>query len=98
MIHPDLSYALQGGLFTVQNGVGLGRPEEVYHQAFTIWLKRNGFHYISKPPYPLRYDGEIVHTLFPDLIVEDNIVIELKAKARKLQAGDWVQIINIVFR
>ena len=94
LIYPELSYKIQGGLFKVQNEVGIGRPEEVYHQAFKIWLSQNDILFQSKPPYPLHYKGELVHKLYPDLIIEDKIIIELKAKPRELLAGDWVQIMN----
>ena len=38
MLYGDQTKVLRRGLFDVQNGVGLGRHEEAYHQAFKVWL------------------------------------------------------------
>lgn len=94
IFYPKLSYLLQGGLYFVQNEVGIGRPEEAYHQAFKLWLDENDISYVSKPPHPLTYCKQVAHTLFPDFVIEDKISVELKAKPRFLQSGDWVQILN----
>lgn len=85
---------MQGGLFFVQNEVGIGRSEEIYHQAFKMWLDENDIPYASKPPHPLMYRTQVAHTLFPDFVIEDKLSIELKARPRFLQSGDWVQIMN----
>lgn len=94
IIYPKLSYTLQGGLYFVQNEVGIGRPEEAYHQAFKLWLEEKGIPYASKKPHPLTYRSQVAHILYPDFVIDGKITIELKAKLRFLQAGDWVQIMN----
>lgn len=94
IVYPKLSYLLQGGLYFVQNEVGIGRPEEAYHQAFRMWLEENDIPYTSKNPHPLTYRNKVAHILYPDFVIDDKITVELKAKPRFLQAGDWVQIVN----
>jgi GxxExxY protein len=94
ILYPKLGYLLQGGLYFVQNEVGIGRPEEAYHQAFRIWLEENDIPYASKKPHPLTYRGQVAHTLYPDFVIDKKITVELKAKPRYLQSGDWVQIMN----
>jgi len=98
MIYEDQTALLRKGLFDVQNEVGLGRREEVYHKAMALWLKREKIPYTSKEPHPLLFDSEIAHTLYPDFVVWDKITIELKAVPRRLQDSERVQIFNYLKR
>ena len=78
MIYEDKTSLIRRGLFDVQNEVGLGRKEEVYHHAFHSWLMEQDIPYFSKKPHPLMVHGEVAHVLCPDFVVWDCISIELK--------------------
>lgn len=92
MIYESQTLLLRKGFFEVQNEVGLGRHEEVYHQALALWLKSENIPHTSKEPYPLLLAGETAHTLYPDFVVWDKITIELKTVTRRLQDPEHVQI------
>jgi len=94
LIEKDKTYLVRKGLFHVQNHLGLGKSEEVYHQAFKQWLSNNGIPFQSKPPQTLFVDTEPVHTFHPDFILWDSLVIELKSRPRRFTDKDWVQITN----
>ena len=79
MIYEDKTGLIRRGMFDVQNEVGLGRKEEVYHQAFHSWLKEQAIPHFSKKAHPLQLGGEVAHVLCPDFIVWDCISIEMKA-------------------
>jgi len=94
MIYQEKTRTLRKGLFEVQNEVGLGRQEEGYHQAYRIWLADNGIPFASKPPHPLMLGGQVAHTLYPDFTAWDDITVELKARPRKLEDSDFVQLFD----
>jgi GxxExxY protein len=45
-----------------------------------IELKRRGLHVEREVPVPVEYDGEIIGTYRADLLVENRLVIEVKAE------------------
>jgi len=94
LLHEELSYRLRGGLFEVHNEVGLGRSEEIYHQAFVSWLTENHIPFESKPRHELKLKGLTAHTLFPDIVIDHQIVVELKAKPTILAEGEKAQLVD----
>lgn len=98
MIYEDKTLILRQGLFEVQNVVGLGRSEEVYHQAYRLWLAAHDVPHQSKPPHEIQLDGDVVHVLYPDIVAWDCITIELKSLARHLRDEERVQIHNYLKR
>lgn len=82
------------GLFEVQNEVGLGRDEEDYHRAYRIWLRQQGIPHQSKPPHPLILGETVVHTLLPDFVAYDAVIVELKARPRYLRDSEWAQLFD----
>lgn len=94
MILEQETKVLRGGLFEVQNEVGLGRQEEAYQRAYEIWLLNRGVAFRSKPPQPPLYRDEVAYTLFPDIVVWDQLKIEFKAIPRRLRPRDQIQLFN----
>ncbi|MFH0880464.1 MAG: GxxExxY protein [Lentisphaerota bacterium] len=98
MIYEDKTGLIRRGLFDVQNEVGLGRKEEVYHQAFHSWLMEQNIPHFSKKPHPLMVHEEVAHVLCPDFVAWDCISIEMKAVPRHLRDEERVQIFNYLKR
>lgn len=98
MLYRDKTEILLRGLFAIHNEVGLGRSEEIYHEAFCHWLRDANIPFASKQAHHLMLEGEIVHTLFPDIVAWDSITIKLKALPRKLRDEDKVQVFNYLKR
>jgi GxxExxY protein len=98
MIYRDKTELIRKGLFAVQNDVGLGRSEDVYHRAFCLWLDEAKIPFFSKRAHHIMLDDQIAHTLFPDIVVWDCITIELKSYPRRLRDEDRVQIFNYLKR
>ena len=53
--------------------------EKVYENALIIELKKIGLHVLAQHPIRVYYDSAIVGEYFPDLLVENTIIIEIKA-------------------
>jgi GxxExxY protein len=76
----------------------LGRHEDIYHKALTLWLQKEGIPFVSKQPHPLLFNGETAHMLYPDVVVWNKITIELKAVPHRMQDSEHVQIFNYLKR
>ena len=80
MITDKLIYEAIGACFEVYNALGPGLLENVYEKALMQELKLRGLHVASQIPVDIMYKGVSVGTdLRLDIIVEDTLIIELKA-------------------
>ncbi len=75
-IFVDKTQQLIRGFFAVQNDVGLGRNEEAYQRAFEIWTSEERLPIVSKPPVQLLIQDRVAHTLYPDFLGWDEIVVK----------------------
>jgi GxxExxY protein len=67
-----------GCAFTVSNKLGAGFLEKIYENALAIELKRTGLTVIQQAPIQIHYYGTIVGEYLGDLIVEQEVLVELK--------------------
>lgn len=76
----DLSYRIVGCAIEVHKQLGPGLLESVYETCFVDELNSNGFYIQRQVPVPIIYKGKDLGTnLILDLLVNDLIIIELKA-------------------
>jgi GxxExxY protein len=68
-----------GCAFKVSNTLGCGFLEKVYENALVHELQKNGFTVQAQHPINVYYDGIVVGEFFADILVEDTILVELKA-------------------
>ncbi len=78
-LYADLTYKIRGILFSVRQNLGLGHKENIYHNAIEIELKKAGLNFLSKNNFPINYGGKNIGTYQPDFLIEDKVLIELKA-------------------
>lgn len=77
----------------VYHQLGYGFLERVYEQAMAYELRRMGLHVGQQTKIDVHYEGIIVGEYFADLVVEDAVIVELKAVER-LQADHEAQLLN----
>ncbi|MCK4909002.1 MAG: GxxExxY protein [Planctomycetes bacterium] len=77
--------------FKVHNELGPGLLEGVYHKALFLELSKE-FNVQSEMAFPVLYEGKEVGRYIPDLIVNNKIIIELKA-VETLSANHKAQLI-----
>ena len=76
----DLSFQIIGAAIEVHKIMGRGLLESVYHQCMKEELRLRNINFISEHKIPVIYKGKIMESDFRcDLLVENLIVIELKA-------------------
>lgn len=63
----------------VHKRLGPGFLESVYEEALSIELKKRGIAFERQKPVEIRYDGLLIGKHILDLLVEDLIIVELKA-------------------
>ena len=89
----DITYAINGAVFEVNKVLGAGFLEKVYENALLIELQKRGLKAESQVPLTVTYKGETVGEYFADIVVEDAVIIELKA-VEKLQKIHEAQVLN----
>ena len=82
-----------GCAYTVSNTLGIGFLEKVYENALAIELGKNGLVFIQQAPIKVTYKGMVVGEYVADLLVEDAVLIELKA-VKALDENHLAQCIN----
>ncbi len=90
-----LTYKTIGLAMEVHNEVGPGHREVVYHNALAAKLRIAGFDCEDEPTIHITLeDGTIVGGNRPDLVVEDSVIVELKARFHQLTRDAMAQIIG----
>jgi len=80
IVYPELSYKIGGILFDVQNNLGRFCNERQYGDAIEKLLKDNNLIYEREKELPKLFDGEQDRRNIADFLVENKILLELKAK------------------
>jgi GxxExxY protein len=79
MIGNELTYKIIGCAMKVHNKMGPGFQEVIYQRCLAIELERAGLAFAREQEQPVYYDGIQVGTRRADFVVENQVVVELKA-------------------
>lgn len=78
--YKDLIYQVNGAAIDIHRELGPGLLESVYHKCLKYELQKRGISFQSELVIPIVYKGfEIEADLRCDLLIEECLVIELKA-------------------
>ncbi len=91
IIYPDLSYTLCGILFDVHNELGRYNNEKQYYDLIGSSLNKKNIRFEREKILPISFEGEVKGRNIIDFLVEDTIVLEIKAK-RILEREDYYQV------
>jgi len=75
----EITRAIIGAAQRVSGTLGCGFLEKVYENSMVIELRRKGLRVSQQHAVHVRYESEIVGEYVADLIVDDAVVVELKA-------------------
>ena len=89
----DLTSSIIGCAYTVYNTLGFGFLESVYEKSLLIELNKQGIPVRSQEPIKVYYNDQIVGDFYADILVENQLIIELKSVAQ-LNAAHEVQLVN----
>lgn len=80
-------------IYAVSNELGIGFVESVYENALRIALEAEGLQVEQQVPLTVKFRGKLVGQFLIDLLVENSVVLELKA-AKALAPEHQMQILN----
>ena len=89
----QLTEQIIGCAYRVANGLGCGFLEKPYENAMAHELRKNGLAVQQQMSIVIRYDGVVVGDYIADLIVENLVMLELKA-IKSLEEIHSAQCIN----
>ena len=89
----DLTYQINGAVFEVNRELGAGFLEKVYENALSIELIERGLKAENQVPIKVKYKGKEVGEYFADIIVENKVILEIKA-IETLQRIHEAQLLN----
>lgn len=81
-----LTAKIIGAAIKVHTALGPGLLESVYQKCLLLELRKQGLHVLSEVPVSVNYAGELISDegFRIDLLVENKVVIELKAVEKLL--------------
>ena len=80
--YKELSDKIIGLAIEVHKNFGSGFLEKVYENALMIEFQENNIGALQQYPIPISYKGKSVGEYYADILVEDNIILELKTVRR----------------
>lgn len=78
VLYKELSYQIMSAVFEVHNILGPGFLEAVYEKALLSELKRRKISAEAQKGINISYKGDNVGNYFADIVVNDQIILELK--------------------
>jgi GxxExxY protein len=88
LVHAQTTSAILGAFYTVYGALGYGFVESVYACAMVIELERRGLGARREVELKVFYRGVAVGLFRVDLLVEESVVVELKAADRLTPASE----------
>ena len=77
--HEEITEAIIGAAIEVQRKLGPGFLESIYEKALIVEMGKRNLRFFRQPEVVVFYDAQPVGKHRLDLIVEETIVVELKA-------------------
>lgn len=93
LLHKDISDKIIQAFYKVYNTLGYGFLEKVYENSLYLELLATGFQVEKQKHIKVYYENREVGDYFADLLVENCIILELKA-AESLCEEHELQLIN----
>ncbi|HEY4745516.1 MAG TPA: GxxExxY protein [Desulfuromonadaceae bacterium] len=93
MLCEDITEQIIKGFYKVYNDLGYGFLEKVYENALLAELASMGLAVGQQHPITVYYGSHVVGEYFADLLVNDLVIIELKA-AERLRPEHVAQLTN----
>jgi GxxExxY protein len=91
--HEEITEKIIKGYFEVYNTLGYGFLEKVYENALVRELSDAGLSVKRQYPIAVRYKGQLAGEYCADLLVENAVIVELKA-AEALREEHECQLLN----
>jgi len=91
IVYPELSYEINGILYTVRQELGSYCNEKQYCDLIEDKFKKGGIIYEREKVLPVSFENEQSNRNKVDFLINDTIILEIKAK-RFLTREDYYQV------
>ena len=92
--HVELTKEIIAACYEVHNILGPGLEERFYRDALLFELGLRGLNATKEREFAVDYKGEVIGSHRVDLIVEDKVIVELKAVSGRLQKVHIAQTVS----
>ena len=92
-LYSEITELIIKAYYKVYNKLGYGFLEKVYEKAMLIELRKLGLFSSNQTPIEVYYDDEKIGNYFADIIVNDKVIIELKAAENIIEEHEC-QLVN----
>ena len=89
----EITHKIIGCAMEVHNILGSGFQEVIYQRALAIEFTEQGLSFEREKEIPVMYKGEQIGLRRVDFLVEENVMVEIKARS-ELEPGHKTQAIN----
>ncbi len=89
----EITEKVIGCAIRVSNTLGTGFLEKVYENALALELQNTGLAFEQQHPIQVRYQGTVVGDFAADMVIERQVIVELKA-VRMLDPAHEAQVLN----
>ena len=93
LLFPEESYAIKAACIAVHEELGCGFLEKVYENALAHELRKRSFAVTQQAAFQVFYDKTLVGDFVADLLVDEKIIVEVKA-TREDHRVHLAQLIN----
>ncbi|NUM80197.1 GxxExxY protein [bacterium] len=93
LLHQELTESILKTFYKVYNNLGFGFLEKVYENALYIELTGHALKVEKQKPIKVTYAGQNIGEYFADLIVNNAVILELKASEVLVREHE-LQLIN----
>jgi GxxExxY protein len=93
MLHEEITTIIIAAYYAVYNNLGYGFLEKVYENALIFELQKRGLTVKQQVPIKVYYETRVVGEYFADLLINDLVILELKAVEQIIKAHE-AQLVN----
>ena len=93
LLYADVTHKIIGAAMEVHRTLGTGFLEAVYEDVLAIEFKLQGIRYQKQKPLCVFYKGYKVRDYICDFLIEDTVLVELKA-IKRLTVTEESQLLN----
>lgn len=94
LLHADITEKILGCFYKVYNQLGYGFLEKVYENSLMIEFKMMSLFCMQQSAIKVYYAGTEVGNYFADILVENKIIVEIKAGKGEIMKENEMQISN----
>lgn len=93
LLHKKITEDIIKIYFDTYNQLGYGFLEKIYQNAMFFELKNKGYNVKAQSPIKVYLKGQLLGEYYSDLLVEDKVIVELKA-CEVLKSAHVAQLMN----